>query len=294
MGFSLWGTLIAGINLTDRIYFAVHLALTLLVLARYDRVPHWPLYVVWNISAMLAIVLLAHKQRDGAPWEFAHDWLPAVVFFTAVFEEASFLSLALIPGWQNSHIANFEAALFGISPAVWLRQHIPSWSLEFLEFGYFSFYLMYPIVGLILWARRKHPGYSLAFRRMTDALAVGFLICYATYILWPTQSPLHAMGLSGYSGHGPFHWMVGVIQGSARVHGNAFPSGHIMLAFAILVFVWRYLPRAAPWLLLLDLLMCLGAVYDGYHYASDALAGALIGVSVAFIFVSSRKRLPRL
>ena len=279
-------------NLTDRIYLALHLALTVLVAARYDRVPHWPLYILWNAVAIAAILFFARKQNAGVAWEFAHDWLPAAVLFTSVFEEASFLSLALVGHWQSQHLIAFESWLFAVSPAAWLHRHVPSWAVEFLEFGYFAFYPMYPIVGLNFWFRRRRPAYARAFRSFTDALSVGYLLCYATYILWPTQSPRHAQGLVSPHGHGPFHWLVGLIQGSAGVHGNAFPSGHIMLAFVTLIFVWRYLPRATPWLLIINVLMCLGAVYDGYHYASDALAGALLGLAVGMAFLLASHNRP--
>jgi len=73
------------------------------------------------------------------------------------------------------------------------------------------------------------------------------------------------------------------------VHGNAFPSAHIMLAFTVLVFVFRYFPRLAPWLLLCVLLMCLGAVYDGYHYSIDVMAGALLGLAAGALFVGRRE-----
>ena len=76
---------------------------------------------------------------------------------------------------------------------------------------------------------------------------------------------------------GPFHSLVRLIQGHAGVHGNAFPSAHIMLAFAVLVFTFRYLPRLAPWLLICVLLMSVGAVYDGYHYALDVARGRPAG-----------------
>ena len=81
--------------------------------------------------------------------------------------------------------------------------------------------------------------------------------------------------------------MVRLIQNRGGVHGNAFPSSHIMLAFVVFVFVYRFLPRVAPWLLVPILLMCVGAVYDGYHYASDVVAGALIGIVVGLIFIRS-------
>ena len=78
--------------------------------------------------------------------------------------------------------------------------------------------------------------------------------------------------------------MVRLIQNHGGVHGNAFPSAHIMLAFVVLVFVYKFLPRVAPFLLVPILLMCVGAVYDGYHYASDVAAGALVGIVVGLVF----------
>jgi membrane-associated phospholipid phosphatase len=57
-----------------------------------------------------------------------------------------------------------------------------------------------------------------------------------------------------------------------------------MLAFVVLVFAYRFLSRLAPWLLFPILLMCVGAVYDGYHYASDVMVGALLGIVVGLTF----------
>jgi membrane-associated phospholipid phosphatase len=126
---------------------------------------------------------------------------------------------------------------------------------------------------------------------MTDALSVGYVICYTTYLLFPTRSPSHDMGIetvaSTPSG-GLFHILVRLMQGNAGVHGNAFPSAHIMLAVAVLIFAWRYFPRAAPWILICVLLMCAGAVYDGYHYALDVAAGAVVGLVGGGLFVARR------
>jgi hypothetical protein len=64
------------VNRTDRIYLAVHLALSLLVAIRHQHVAHWPAYIAWSLCAMAAIVVLARKRNDGEGWQFAHDWLP--------------------------------------------------------------------------------------------------------------------------------------------------------------------------------------------------------------------------
>ena len=61
-----------------------------------------------------------------------------------------------------------------------------------------------------------------------------------------------------------------------------------MLAFIVLVFVVRYFPRLAPGLLVCVLLMCAGAVYDGYHYLVDVLAGVLLGTAAGVGFVGEK------
>ena len=275
-------------NLTDRIYAGVHIALLLLVCVRFGEVTHWPWYVVWNVLAVAAIFLLAHKRSDGGVWEFAHDWLPAI-FFITVFEEVSFLSLAIRGAWQNPILIGWESALFAVPPAEWLRRYSSSWFSEVLEFGYLSFYPLYPVVGGVFWAWRRRPRFGGAFRRMTDALSVGYVICYVAYLLFPTRSPLHNVGIeaaTSIASTGPFHFLVRVIQGNAGVHGNAFPSAHIMLACVVIVFVWRYFPRFALLALVCVVLMCAGAVYDGYHYALDMVAGAAFGLLVGAAFVA--------
>ncbi len=272
-------------NLTDRIYVAVHIALTVLVCVRAQHVAHWPWYLAWNLCAIALILLLARKKRDGTAWTFAHDWLPAV-FFITVFEEVSYLSLSIRGGWNDPYVAFTEGLLFNGPPAVWMHAHAAPWLVQLMAFGYFAFYPLYPVVGGLFWAWRERPSYANAFRRLTDALSVGYLVCYATYLLFPTRSPANTLGVQQFGGvpGGLFQGLVQLIQNHAGVHGNAFPSAHIMLAFVVLMFAYRFLPRVAPWLLFPILLMCAGAVYDGYHFASDVIVGALLGIVVGLAF----------
>lgn len=268
-------------NFSDRIYLAVHLGLALLVWGRHDYVPHWGGYLAWNLICIALILLLVRKQRDGEAWEFLHDWLPAL-FFVTVFEQVSHLSLSLRGNWQNGYLINFESKIFGVSPMEWLHNHASNWIIEFLEFGYSAFYLLYPLVGGLFWMWRERASYGGAFRHLTDALSAGYAICFAVYLLFPIQSPANRVGVQqiGSSHGGIFQHVVRAIQNNAGVHGNAFPSAHIMLSFVVLMFAYRYLPRLAPWLLFPVLLMCVGAVYDGYHYASDVIAGAALGIAL--------------
>ena len=271
-------------NFSDRIYLAVHLALALLVCVGHQPVVHWPAYLAWNLIASALILFLARERKGGAAWRFAHDWLPAILFIT-VFEQVSFLSLTIRGGWQNNFVIAFEARAFRVPPMEWMHAHARDWIVEFLQFGYFAFYPLYPVVGGLFWAWQERPRFRGAFRGLTDTLSVGYVICYSVYLLFPTQSPANRVGVQqiGSTHGGIFERAVRDIQNHAGVHGNAFPSAHIMLAFVVLMFAYRYLPRLAPWLLFPILMMCVGAVYDGYHYTTDVMAGAVIGVVIGAI-----------
>ena len=232
-------------NLTDRVYLTVHLVLTVLVCVRHQRVEHGPSYVAWNLIAIALIALLARKRRDGSGWEFAHDWLPAV-FFVTVFEEVSY------PVALDSRRMAKCAPDRGLSR--WCsRFHRWSGCRNVPHHGWWSSWSSgtWPSIRCIRWwadcSGRGESGLSFAgaFRRLTDALTIGYVLCYGTYLLFPTQSPANRLGVQQIaSAHGgPFHAMVQLIQNHGGVHGNAFPSAHIMLAFVVLVFALSVLAK---------------------------------------------------
>lgn len=73
---------------------------------------------------------------------------------------------------------------------------------------------------------------------------------------------------------------VGVIPDSA-----SFPSGHSATAFAAAVAVGLFYPRLRTPLLALAAVVALSRVYLGVHYASDVLAGSLLGALLGLLSV---------
>jgi undecaprenyl-diphosphatase len=67
-------------------------------------------------------------------------------------------------------------------------------------------------------------------------------------------------------------------------HLSSFPSGHAVLFFALSVPLWmrsRWLGAAATsWTVLA---ICLPLLYLGYHWPSDIVAGAMVGVALMFL-----------
>ena len=63
-------------------------------------------------------------------------------------------------------------------------------------------------------------------------------------------------------------------------HGwNTFPSGHVAIAIAAALSTMSVAPRAGSAFLLVAIGILVGAVSGRYHYAVDAVAGAVVGIA---------------
>ncbi len=282
-------------NFADVMYAGWFLALTLALLLAPHQAGNWARYLLLNAIILETIVLTAWKASESDAWQIAHDWYPLLLFIVG-FEEVARLSLAFIPRWQDAGLLRLEEGLFRQPPTIWLGQFQHPLVAEVLEFGYFSFYWMLPVVGIVLYARgwKKTAENGRAYRRWMDALAIGYAVCFTAYLLFPTEGPAHTLGHPQAVASGPFRWLVLLIQKYGGVHGNAFPSGHIMAAVVSVLAVFGIRQKESNilgYLLILPLLlMCVGAVYDGYHYVSDVAAGALLGgLAFAAVFVFERR-----
>jgi undecaprenyl-diphosphatase len=69
------------------------------------------------------------------------------------------------------------------------------------------------------------------------------------------------------------------------VHSSSFPAGHAATAFAGAVVLGYVVPRAAPALVLIALVIGLSRVYVGVHYPSDVLGGAAVGAIVGGVAI---------
>jgi membrane-associated phospholipid phosphatase len=279
-----------GHNFADRAYLAFFLAITFLIVCRADRVAGWQPWVVVNACCLLGILLLVRLADRRPVWRFLHDWYPLAVPIVT-FEEISRLSFLFRSGWQDHYILHLEAKLFSVPPTVWLGQHGSPLMTEVVEIGYFSYFLLLMIVAGGFYARSDRT----LFRRVMDASVLSYLLCYAVFLSFPTEGPAHTLATQhrfALPGGGPFHWAVRLIQRNAGVHGNAFPSAHVAGGTVAVIFAWRYSRWLGTVLTILLVLLCVGAVYDRYHYLSDVIAGIPFGVTPALIFWRTRPPLP--
>jgi membrane-associated phospholipid phosphatase len=274
------------LTVVDWLYVVWFLGLSGLILVFHSRLLGWQDYLTVHVVSLWIIVLLATGSERSATARFLHDWYP-LAFFIFCFEETARLSFLVIDRWRDMYILRFEAWAFPVPPTVWLNRFASRGFTELMEVGYFSYFVLLIIVGGALYSR---PG-KREFRQVMTASVLAYLVCYVFFILFPTEGPAHTLAhvheiaLVG----GPFHWAVLLIQRFAGVHGNAFPSSHVAEGMVTLIFAWRYKPRLGAGLTPLVFLLCCGAVYDWYHYASDVIAGLAVGTLCAAVVLASEK-----
>lgn len=266
-------------HFTDRLYVAWFLGLGALI--AWCRVDGWPTLVALHVAAVAVIAaLVAGAGRLPA----AHAWYPLLVPL-ATFPEVARLNLMIVGAWQDAPLLALEGWLFPQPPTVWLPRVTPPALAEVFRAGYLSYFLLLlTVAGLFRWRRAEAP-----FRGVIAASVLAYLACYVVFLAWPMEGPAHtlrhvAVPIAG----GPLRELVVFVQ-QAGVHGNAFPSAHVAGALPPLVFAWRCAPRLGPVLAGLIVLMGLGAVHDGYHYASDVVAGAVVGTAAAAVVLAAQR-----
>lgn len=87
------------------------------------------------------------------------------------------------------------------------------------------------------------------------------------------------------------HFAANSLRGTTLTTWSSFPSDHAMLWMAIslgIFFIWRGVGTLA--LLYTALFICLPRAYLGFHYPTDLLAGAAIGIVITIIMTRDSVR----
>ncbi len=276
------------LNFTDRAYLIFFIVISALLLFRTHRVPARGAMLFVNLVCAFLVLLLAVNARNSSVWRFFHNWYPLGMFIVG-FEEVSRLSVLFVDQWKDRYLLHVEASVFAVPPTVWLGQFGSPLVTEVMEIGYFSYFVLLIIVGGVLYVGEDY----WSFRQVMDATVLGYMMCYLVFILFPTEGPAYTLAAQHHlpiPGGGPFHWAITLIQNHAGVHGNAFPSAHVAGGVVSLIFAWRYTSKLGLALTPLVVLLCLGAVYDRYHYVSDVVVGVAFGAVPSAVVLAAHRR----
>jgi membrane-associated phospholipid phosphatase len=225
-------------------------------------------------------------QARGNRVEAALAWLP-VVAVPFLYAELPALMAGIGSTYHDATVQRWELWLFGgsspartFAPAV-ARATPPAVTLaisEVLHAGYLSFYAIIYLPIVILFAR----GDRETFGRAIAGLTTIFAATYVVFVLFPVQGPRYLWPAPSAIPDGLFRALaLRVLEGGSS-RGTAFPSAHVAVAAMQSLFALQWHRPFGALLSVLTVLLALGAVYGGYHYTVDVLAGAMVGLAAGF------------
>jgi membrane-associated phospholipid phosphatase len=145
---------------------------------------------------------------------------------------------------------------------------------------YFSYYLIFPILGLILYFRRDRE----VCGEFVFTLCSTFYVFYLMFISLPVLGA-ETIGLPPSALDGPFTRIMKAIFDNFEKGGAAFPSSHVGIAVLVLIFAFRHLSRKVAWVFAVFCVsLSFATVYCRYHYAIDAIAGLITGIVLTYLF----------
>ncbi len=239
--------------------------------------------LVLNLAASAMIIALARYAEIARRELLAtiRDWLPCILILLAYRESGLFFRPDpthcldyLFLRWDNAllHHPRTLVVLEVCSP----------WLQRYLEFSYFLCYPLVPMGLACLYPTARKAGCS-GGSLMDDfwtTVLLATLVCYVVYPLFPLTPPrelfhdLPGGAVAPLLRRGNF-WVLG----QYGVGASLFPSGHVAAVTATALVVRAYRPRLGVLFVVVAASIAAATIYGRYHYAADALAGALVGLA---------------
>ncbi|GLC25829.1 phosphatase PAP2 family protein [Roseisolibacter agri] len=245
-----------------------------------------------GLAALLAAA--AWTLRRASPQRGATRALAAWLPLLAV--PACYAALPLVAAGlgrtalHDARVIAWETALFGTSPTLALsaRWPVPALS-ELLHAGYLSYYAVIYVPPAWLWWRGRRDAFAVA----TWTVWLAFVVCYAVFATLPVQGPWYQWPAPATVPDGPARALVQALLHAGSSRGTAFPSSHVAVSVAQTLALARVAPRMAVATGAATLLLAAGAVYGGFHYAVDVVAGAALGAAIGALGPQVHARLTR-
>jgi membrane-associated phospholipid phosphatase len=259
------------------LFTIAYLGLGLLLLLFRGARPSVLVLAPLHAAGIAGLILFRRSER------FQTSFLGSVLefyplpLFGLFYSEIATLNQLLHGGRMfDPWIQGIEMRLFGCQPSHDLALWWPMpWLGEYLHFGYFSYYLLVPVLAFVL---RFREG-LLAYQRAIACVALAFYISFLFFITLPVAGPYYSFTPPEADRVGMFlpHIVRWVLDHGSSV-GAAFPSSHVAVSLSTWIMAMRYHRRLAVIYAFIVPALAMGAIYGGYHYATDVLAGALLGL----------------
>ncbi len=243
--------------------------------------------VIFTLIVFGAIVFL--RDTDKGIVRFFRLLYPALLF-TFFYRETGGLMFLFHSGFLDAHLTGFEKAILGVHPTFWIETHIMNvWLTEILSFTYAAYYPMIPVFLILVYLKGDYD----IVKKSLAAMCLSFFTGYLLFMLYPIEGPRYFFAADyQYKITGPvFRQFVEFVQRTGSVHGGCMPSTHVAVAVVMTIFCLKYYRKAGIMLLVINTGMALGTFYGRYHYVSDVIVGAAIGIFMTWLVMKFHDRI---
>jgi len=263
--------------------------------------PRFGTYILFACMS-LAVATLLRLARGASPWGTGRT---SVVAATLLVAAAASLFLPLkyaipheVAFWLDRPLAAVERALLGIDPWLALDRALGSAAIP-MDWLYGAWLPVQSVVLFLVILARPSPTKS---RALVAYSASWFLLGVAAAALFASAGPLfydRLLGGTEFAALGQTLYQRGVWIAIAESDGmwasfasgipgpvagiSAVPSLHVAISLWIWLTARTMAPRAAPLAAVYFLLIWIGSVQLGWHYAADGLAGALGMLAISWL-----------
>jgi membrane-associated phospholipid phosphatase len=247
---------------------------------------------VATLDVALHVALLT--AIAGATWispvpGWLRLWAPLMTLPFLYAEMPAVIAAAGHSQLLDARVMDWEHLIFGEQPARTWAARWPSRPVsEALHAAYLSYYAIIVSVPAVLWLGRRRS----AFADAVFVLVLTFVCCFLIYVFFPVAGPRYFWPSVADRVSGPFRLATLWVLETGSSRGTAFPSSHVAVAVTQSLLAFRYFGAKALPLAVLSTGLGVGAIYGGFHYAIDVIAGAVLGGSIfaSSAFVTARAR----
>ena len=238
---------------------------------------NYPAPLTRLVTLAASIVVFLWIVRMKPHWTLARDMLPFL------FSANLYLNLHDMIAWFGAPditmpLYRLDVMLFGVEPTVWAQQFAHPILTDFFTVCYWLFYVMPPLLGLLLYLR----GEWQSFRETLVSIVLCLYIGYVGYVAFPAGPPRYTIPQEFAA---PLHGLFHLLDQSRTVTAavpltakGAFPSLHCGVMFLAILLAWRHLRWFFPIMLFFETGLIVATVYLRHHWVVDIFAGIAIAI----------------
>jgi hypothetical protein len=230
------------------------------------------------VTLFLAAAMLA-VARWNPRWRLLRDAMP-FLFCAGIYASLHDMIRFFAAPDITQALHRWDIALFGVEPTVWAERFIHPALTDIFTVCYWSFYILPPVLGLLLYLRDDYE----AFRSTMVSVVLCLYLGYVGYVALPASAPrliipeAYTVPLQGYVAL--LDQTRAAVKAIPLTAHGAFPSLHCGVMLLSIILSWRF-HRWYFWIQLpLGTGLVLGTVYLRHHWVVDIFAGFALALAM--------------